>query len=197
MITSNVKDVATSSKTHDAGEVNEKEKEKKEILAKLQEEMYALTKRLDDLRIEQFASSRALKKQKLAANFNDIEQLQRVQNRMIKEINEIGNYIKYISKLCFNYSVEFSEEEIIINLAEDSDVDPATKAVQDQCLSLVGDFQICVKIHVRDDEIIDNIRKHLKELDAKSPNVEMLTREEHQDQEQDKSFGLDQLYREE
>ncbi len=57
----NVKDVATSGKTHDAEEVNEKEKKekKKEILAELQEEMYSLTRRLDDLRIDQFAYSRA------------------------------------------------------------------------------------------------------------------------------------------
>jgi cysteinyl-tRNA synthetase len=167
----NVKDVTASSKTSDAGE----EKERKEILAGLKEEMDSLTERLDGLRREQFVSSRALKKQELDANFNGIEQLQKLQSRMRKEICEIGNDIRYISKLCFNYGAEFSEEGIIINLAEDSEVDPATKAVQDQCLSLMGDLQACTKRFIRDDEIIDKIKN----------------------QEQDESFGLDQLYREE
>lgn len=170
----NVKDVATSSKTSDAGEVNKKEK--KEILAKLQEEMYSLTKRLDGLRIKQFYSNSALKKElEQDANFKDIEQLQELQNGIRKEIHKIGNDIKYISKLCFNYSVEFSEEGIIINFVEDSEVDPATKAAQDQCLSLMGDLQACARRFLRDKKAIGKIIN----------------------QPQDEPFGLDQLYREE
>jgi hypothetical protein len=158
--------------------------------------MYSLTRRLDDLRIEQFAYRRTLKKQKQAANFNDIEQLKKLQNRVREEIEEIGHSVKGISKICFDHSAEFTEKGIIIKFKEDSEVDPAIEAVKCQCAFLMRDFQICAKKYLRDDDIIDDIRTHMNELGAKSPNVEIMTREERQDQEQDESFGLDQLYRE-
>ncbi len=173
----NIKDVATGSKTHDAGEV--KDEEEKIILDQLKEEMNSLKNQLNALVRKQLLVKGTLQKTKQqATDFNDIKQLKKMQNSqksMVGDISHIGARLKYISSQCFHYSAE----GIII---DDPKVDPTTKAVQDKCLSLMLLFKECARRLVADNKSINRIIN-------KITNRPITEKKEH--------LGLDLLYGEE